>query len=684
MKCKMENQQLFWEACNQDILVETKAITQSGEQAFEVHATSVQTDGFTIHWRLADTLELIQIVKKGKSASLFDYTLQLTATKPFCGIIQQTYGIQNNSQPYFMIPGYLYGTNNEHASKGMQPQLLYRGKLEYPKTPLLYTRADRSTHNAVLTITQNIVLALNVAESTTLHQSNHYNGLGIDTRADDAFDRIAITLGYHHLPNHYRGKLREHSLQPTSNIGFLSLEKGDWLQTKGHYYVERAANRYAYEDVLVAFYNKIHSPPRPRCTIEAGIAQLTHALLKDAYNRNDAYFPSIVKEEGKLTTSGDSAWTGGMQVVYPLARAISYHPEAKAVVVEYITRFIDEAYHPKAHLFYESKTNKQYHISGWWKEDLRLFDANHQPIEEAYSAYVNGQALTYLLKTISHFKQIDPTLDTSGWSHVCREMVDHLIKQQRDDGAYGCYYHGDTGEALSFDSFQGAWVFAAIAQMAQLDGNPAYLKSVEKAFAFYARFIENVEVWGMPLDANQAVDEEGNLAFITGLKTVHELTQNLIYLDMLVHCMHYECSWKFAYNTRFVHEPLQSLQWSSCGGSITSTHNIHIHPMGNLILEEMQYVVEHTQNEYFMNRMQDTLQWGLQTFNTDSFSFGFGKLGWATEQFFHTDAVQDDPNRVEDGGIWSDYLPWGAACILLSLCAASTFMKEKKLGWEKA
>ncbi|MGL4953188.1 MAG: hypothetical protein ACRC5Q_05235 [Culicoidibacterales bacterium] len=175
----------------------------------------------------------------------------------------------------------------------------------------------------------------------------------------------------------------------------------------------------------------------------------------------------------------------------------------------------------------------------------------------------------------------------------------------------------------------------------------------------------------MPIDTKDAVDEEGNLAFITGLKTVHEQTKLQAHLELLVHCLHYEYSWKFAYNTHFVHEPLKSLQWSSCGGSITSTHNIHIHPMGNLIAEELKYVYELTQNQYFLQRLQDTLLWGLQSFNTEVHNFGFGKAGWMTEQFFHTDAVQDDPTRIEDDGIWPDYLPWGAACILLSLCMES-------------
>jgi len=87
------------------------------------------------------------------------------------------------------------------------------------------------------------------------------------------------------------------------------------------------------------------------------------------------------------------------------------------------------------------------------------------------------------------------------------------------------------------------------------------------------------------MDTGDAVDEEGNLAYITGLATLHKATEEKKYLDHLLHALHYEFSWKFAYNTRFENEPLKSLNWSSCGCSITSTHNLYIHQMGNLITE---------------------------------------------------------------------------------------------------
>lgn len=139
--------------------------------------------------------------------------------------------------------------------------------------------------------------------------------------------------------------------------------------------------------------------------------------------------------------------------------------------------------------------------------------------------------------------------------------------------------------------------------------------------------------------------------------------------DHFIHALHYEFSWKFAYNTRHVNEPLKTLNWSSSGGSITSSHNIHIHQKGNLVAEEIYYTYKLTKDPYILSRLKDTLNWGLGTYNREDNYFGFGKKGFATEQFFHSDGKQDDVNRVVDGGIWKDYLSWAASCVLLSSTA---------------
>ena len=152
------------------------------------------------------------------------------------------------------------------------------------------------------------------------------------------------------------------------------------------------------------------------------------------------------------------------------------------------------------------------------------------------------------------------------------------------------------------------------------------------------------------------------------MKTLHEITRKSEYFDFLMHGLHYEFSWKFAYNTRHINEPLKSLKWASCGGSITSSHNIHIHPMGSLIAEEIYYAYLISNDKYIASRLKDTLNWALGSYNDGDPRWGFGAPGHTTEQFFFTDGCQDTLDEGV-GEIWKDHLSWAASCILFSCVA---------------
>lgn len=130
--------------------------------------------------------------------------------------------------------------------------------------------------------------------------------------------------------------------------------------------------------------------------------------------------------------------------------------------------------------------------------------------------------------------------------------------------------------------------------------------------------------------------------------------------------LHWEYSWKFPYNVAHTNEPLKSMNWSSSGGSITSSHNVSVHQMGNLVAVEMYYLFTKLNDRYIEDRLKDVCIWGLGTYNIKDNDFGFGKTGQATEQFYYTDGLVGW--KPWDGGIWECSLSWASACVLLS-CA---------------
>ena len=664
--------------CSLPIECSTHMLTENGhsEKLYVESIQETQTET-TIHWLAPNVARFIQTFRLLPCEDTTDdhvvsFSITVEALKDLSAMFQQNYSFSSKNTPFFMIPGHIYNTNNLKNSKSIQPQLSYRGDINYPKTPILKTRADRSTHNAVISVFDNSVLGVRINESS--FHGNHttqYNGLFIDTRTTSENDHIGFTLGYQHFPLHYIGKIWNAQISKDNLFHALNLKKNENITAQGHLYLGSANHRFSYQKVIQQFYNEIHQAPSYPFKRHDVIKDLALALVNDAYYKEFHYFPTTLKPNLDMKgRPGDLAWTGGFQVIYPLAKAIKHlpsHPEVKNTVLDFIEHVVAEGIHKPTGFFFESKHENEWRISGWWKNDLALFDKSLHPMDSAHSAYVNGQACCYLLKVYQLAKDEGwaPT-SSDQWFLACKTIVDHVIRQQRFDGALGVYFNPHNGDAVYYDSFQGAWFLAAIAELYKITHEKIYLESFNKANPFYFAFHEAVELWGTPMDTRDAVDEEGNLAYITALTTMHQVTNNDQLINQLIHAAHYEFSWKFAYNTQFTNEPLRSLGWQSCGGSITSSHNIHIHQMGNLIGFELYYLYKQTNDDYIYRRLKDTLNWGLGTHNPEDNYFGFGKKGWATEQFFHTDGIQDDSSRIPDGGIWFSYLSWAAACVLLS------------------
>ena len=176
------------------------------------------------------------------------------------------------------------------------------------------------------------------------------------------------------------------------------------------------------------------------------------------------------------------------------------------------------------------------------------------------------------------------------------------------------------------------------------------------------------ECYGGPLDTDKAVDDEGILAYIRAVRMLHEITREDFLLDHMKYALYYECSFKLAYNTPVSVMPLSGIGWSSCGGSITSVANPHIHPMSSTIIPEMRYYVDARDDEYMRNRLEDTVKWSLQTFNTYDKEYGYGEPGWMSERFCFCRGLLTE--KYPDGSpasTWFALMQWASASIIEGL-----------------
>ena len=137
--------------------------------------------------------------------------------------------------------------------------------------------------------------------------------------------------------------------------------------------------------------------------------------------------------------------------------------------------------------------------------------------------------------------------------------------------------------------------------------------------------------------------------------------------------LYHEFSYKFCYNGHITVPPLSEIGWSSCGGSITSVCNPHIHPMSSSVVAEMKYFLEHASKSdlavpYVKSRMKDTVKWGCQTYNLCDGQYGYGKKGWMSERFCYSQGLVVE--KYPDGSpssTWFALMPWASSSVLEGL-----------------
>src|SRR5439155_26205863 len=115
---------------------------------------------------------------------------------------------------------------------------------------------------------------------------------------------------------------------------------------------------------------------------------------------------------------------------------------------------------------------------------------------------------------------------------------------------------------------------------------------------YYWPFVRALAAWGSPMDTFKSIDSEGNLALIRAARFMHEFTGEDKYLEMLTHGADYEYLWRYGFRTRPQCAPLKDSPWDSCGGTITSVSNPHIHPMGVVATPDLDYLAKITGDRY--------------------------------------------------------------------------------------
>jgi len=354
----------------------------------------------------------------------------------------------------------------------------------------------------------------------------------------------------------------------------------------------------------------------------------------------------------------DIGWCGGGVLAYPLvlARAIpgvvNEETFRKARSGEEMIDHILEAYNSVSGLLYNYTKPRRAggDPNGGWMS-----------LPTGHSAYMLGSALHYILKTAVWLAETGKEYPQH-WLKRSKEVLDHVVKLQREDGAFGFGYSQNEEKVIEWNGFAGCWFAPALVYLWKLCGEEGYLQSAKKALRYYQHYVGSLFCYGTPLDTRQAVDEEGNLAFIRGCRLVHEYTQEEEFLEYLKQGAEYEYLWRYSYKARPEYPPLNDGEWNSCGGSVTSVSNPHIHPMGLIVDTDLRYLARQTGDVYHWDRAEDSFAWAMQNLERYPEKNGYGWYGIMSERWCPSDGLLIE--QYTDGtpsSTWFSYNLWAAA-----------------------
>ena len=576
--------------------------------------------------------------------------------------------------PQFFLPGFMYGTNRGDAPlvTDRKTPRLRPEPTEFPASPWWLTRSDRLSHPVVLAFTGDRVVGLSAAPYFLRSQSgqmpwkpgtkaafSQYAGFGCD------LDRrtISYTIGYENAPWFF---LDSKHIEPWEELDeqCFVFEPGEEVSFRVALFDYEAADARGINGAVEWVYDAWHESPRQGLPPRTAVEDIAGAVSRYAWVPENSAYAGFVfdRPEGyELRLIPSISWTNGLAVATPMLQAaIRMKDESmRAQALACIEHIVQTSINPANGLPYTAEVDGVWGNRGWWYEN--------QPVP-GHAAYLIGQALYLVLRAWDYERRLVGR-EHPAWLEYVSAALAVTETSRNGDGEYPYIFSDKTGAGLCYDSMSGAWCLAAAAYWTALTGDRRYLPGLLASEAHYhAAFVVPMVCYGGPLDIDKQVDSEGVLAYLRAARWLHAVTGDEVLLAHMRDALCYEFTFKFCYNSPVKVPPLSRIGWSSCGGSITSVTNPHIHPMSSSVVDEMLYYVRKTGDAYVRSRLEDTLRWSCQVSSVRDGEYDYGKKGWMSERFCHSQGLLTE--KYPDGSpasTWFALMPWACGCILEAL-----------------
>ncbi|WP_284645095.1 hypothetical protein [Paenibacillus silviterrae] len=611
-----------------------------------------------------------------KEPFLATVTVRNDASTAWTGVIHVELPFPKTAPRYF-LPAFMYGTNRGEAPLQVPKQFprLRDGNPPRPASPWWMVRSDRLSHPAAFVYDNGIIYGLSaspyfIRKDGRKQQWNpdnegvfyQYGGYSCSLSKGT----VGYTLGYENAPWLFIKATLVKERAPLEDNCF-ELAAGEAVSFALELYEYEAESELGVNAAMQEIYYRYHQSPRKAGDPRTAVADLSQAIYRYAWLPKELSYSGFVIEDKanggyRYNKIFSLSWTNGLSVAVPvLMAALRLEEESmRQQALICIDNMVEHSLNPQTGLPFEAYDNDGiWSNRGWW------FDGMHTP---GHSSYLIGQAAYYILKAYDYENRLKQCVHDD-WLDFVTNILVRMEETKNTDGEYPYILSNKTGAGLEYDAFSGAWCMAAMAYRSWLTGDKTYLASLRRSEKHYHEaYIQRMECYGSPLDADKAVDSEGILAYIKAVRYLHALTGDQLYLSHMRDAINYEFSFKFCYNSPVKIPPLSKVGWSSSGGSVTSTANPHIHPMSSNIVDELLYYVENTGDLYVRSRMKDTVDWGCQTYNRYDNEFDYGKKGWMSERFCHSEGlVTEVYSDGSPASTWFCLMPWASGCIIESL-----------------
>lgn len=596
------------------------------------------------------------------------------SSQSWTGVVHLEYPFPG-SEPRFWLPGFLYGRNRGEAPLRTDTRFprLRPGEPEFPASPWWMVRGDQLSHPAAFALADRWLYVLSaspfyVYEGESIVQWKPGMGkklaqyAGFTCSLKDS--SIGYTLGYEYAPWHF---IQSHNVVERQPLGdnCVTIPSGGYIEAELLLYRFRAQSERAVYDAVEAVYRIWHEPPRRVGTPEQAAADIAGAVSRDAWLSDTQCYAGFVFERPDGSTYvrelPSQTWTNGLSVAVPVLLAAHRLGDGamRKQALTCIQTLTEGSLHPASGLPCATRQGGVWSNRGWW------FDGMHTP---GHSGYLVGQAVWYLL-TAYQAEQEGPGVIHKEWLDYARQVLCIVEQQKNSEGEYPYVFSERTGAGLEYDSLGSAWCLAASALYCELTGERGWLPELERSEGHYHdSYVARGECYGGPLDTDKAVDSESVLALIRAQASLHRMTGEQRYLDHLRDALGYAFTFQFCYNSPLNVPPLSTAGWSSCGGSITSTANPHIHPMSSTVAAELHYYLSCREDAYVARRLEDMVHWSCQTYNHFDRELDYGKTGWMSERFCYSEGLLTE--RYPDGSpasTWFALMPWACGSVLEGL-----------------